>query len=375
MVSMNLQAEIKPIATLPVAPDASLREKYEAREGKFLSSFGCLSVRSQGRRRAEAPCEIRTAFQVDRDRIVYSNAFRRLKYKTQVFLAPLGDYYRTRLSHTLEVAQIARTIARAMFLNEDLAEAIALGHDLGHPPFGHSGERALQEIFDANFQHNRQSVRVVEVLENKGQGLNLTFEVRNGILKHSKGYGKIIPDSSAELAATFEGRLVRIADIMAYLNHDLDDAIRSGVIEARQVPRECTDVLGASHSQRATTMIRDVIHASRVCNGALELATSEPVAHAMATLRQFLYDHVYRSPQVHNEFIKAKKILIELYTFYLDHPDELIEERRVLEKSGCSLNHNCQDTREQLVCDLIASMTDRYALNLYKKKFFPSSLF
>lgn len=365
------------LITTPAAsePSVSLREKYEARERNFISPFGCLSAASQGRQRAEVPCPIRTAFQVDRDRIVYSDAFRRLKYKTQVFLSPLGDYYRTRLSHTLEVAQIARTIARAMFLNEDLTEAIALGHDLGHPPFGHSGERALQEIFSTNFQHNRQSVRVVEVLENKGQGLNLTFEVRDGILKHSKGYGQIIPDDAAELAATFEGRLVRIADIMAYLNHDLDDAIRSGVIRAAQVPKTCVQVLGISHSQRATTMIRDVISSSRTDNGTLALAISEPVSQAMATLRQFLYDNVYRSAQVHNEFIKAKRILSELYSYYLHNPDELAMERLVMEKSGCSLNHNGQDTPEQLVCDLIASMTDRYALNLYKKKFFPSSLF
>ncbi len=214
----------------------TIREKFENREKSFLSPFGCLSSESRGRERPEDPCPIRTAFQVDRDRIVYSNAFRRLKYKTQVFLAPLGDYYRTRLTHTLEVAQIARNISRAMLLNEDLTEAIALGHDLGHPPFGHSGEKTLQEIYSKDFYHNKQSVRVVEVLENKGLGLNLTYEVRDGILKHSKGFGKIIPDDPSELAATFEGRVVRIADIMAYLNHDLDDAIRSGVISIEQVP-------------------------------------------------------------------------------------------------------------------------------------------
>jgi len=214
----------------------TIREKFEKREEAFLSPLACPSAETLGRERPEDPCPIRSAFQVDRDRIVYSNAFRRLKYKTQVFLAPLGDYYRTRLTHTLEVAQIARNISRAMLLNEDLTEAIALGHDLGHPPFGHSGEMALREIYSPDFCHNEQSVRVVEHIENKGKGLNLTYEVRDGILKHSKGYGKIIPDNPEELACTYEGRIVRIADIMAYLNHDLDDAIRSGVIRAEQVP-------------------------------------------------------------------------------------------------------------------------------------------
>ncbi|MEA3478797.1 MAG: dNTP triphosphohydrolase, partial [Bacteroidota bacterium] len=198
----------------------SIREEFEKREKNFMSPFGCLSADIKGREKKEEPCPVRTAFQLDRDRIVYSNAFRRLKHKTQVFLSPLGDEYRTRLTHTLEVAQIARTIARAMFLNEDIAEAIALGHDLGHTPFGHSGETALKEIFSQEFSHNEQSLRVVEVLENNGMGLNLTYEVRDGILKHSKGYGKIIPDDPDEQACTIEGRIVRVADIMAYLNHD-----------------------------------------------------------------------------------------------------------------------------------------------------------
>jgi dGTPase len=298
----------------------NIREQFEKRESNFMSSFGCQSARSRGRERTEAPCPIRSAFQVDRDRIVYSNAFRRLKHKTQVFLNPLGDEYRTRLTHTLEVAQIARTIARAMSLNEDLAEAIALGHDLGHTPFGHGGEAVLQEIHSAEFSHHKQSLRVVDVIENNGQGLNLTHEVRDGILKHAKGYGKILPDDPGELACTLEGRIVRVADIMAYLNHDLDDAIRSGVIGEGQVPAVCTQILGRTHPERATNMIRDLIFSSRPVNGELRLSMSDAVFGAMTTLRAFLYDNVYRSARVHREFIKAKKILSELYAFLLENP-------------------------------------------------------
>ena len=349
----------------------TLREKFEKREKSFLSPFGCLSSESRGRNRSEEPCLIRTAFQVDRDRIVYSNAFRRLKYKTQVFLAPLGDYYRTRLTHTLEVAQIARNISRAMLLNEDLTEAIALGHDLGHPPFGHSGETTLQEIYSGNFFHNEQSVRVVEVLENKGMGLNLTYEVRDGILKHSKGFGEIIPEDPAELACTLEGRVVRIADIIAYLNHDLDDAIRSGVITTDQVPEFCTRVIGLTHSQRATTMIRDLVFSSDIQNGTLNLKMSDEVGSAMNALRSFLYDNVYRSPKVHNEFVKAKKILSELYYCFLERPDLFKKELSSVEMSWFNYNDLSHD---RSVCDFIASMTDRCALNLYEKIFFPSPL-
>jgi dGTPase len=349
----------------------SIRENFEKREKNFMSPYGCLSAASKGRRRPEAPCPIRTVFQVDRDRIVYSNSFRRLKHKTQVFLAPLGDQYRTRLTHTLEVAQIARTIARAMFLNEDLAEAIALGHDLGHTPFGHSGETALREIFQGRFLHYEQSLRVVDVLENNGQGLNLTYEVRDGILKHSKGYGRVIPEDPSELAATIEGRIVRIADIIAYLNHDLDDAIRSGVIAAEQVPAVCTRTLGSSHSQRAATMIRDLVFASTVSDDPRALRMSDPVHEAMMILRQFLFENVYRAPLVHNEFVKAKKILTELFTYFLDHPDMLQEQLADMEMLGC--NHR-EQSRERIVCDLIATMTDRNALELYERIFFPSRL-
>jgi len=347
----------------------SIREEFEKREKKFMSPFGCPSAESRGREKGEKNCPVRTAFQLDRDRIVYSNGFRRLKHKTQVFLSPLGDDYRTRLTHTLEVAQMARAIARALFLNEDLAEAVALGHDLGHTPFGHSGETALKEIYSSDFSHNEQSLRVVEILENNGQGLNLTYEVRDGILKHSKGFGKIIPEDPATMACTYEGQIVRIADIMAYLNHDLEDAIRSQVVRASQVPPACIKILGKSHSERATVMIRDLISTSEVRDGELRLQMTDDVYAAMNELRQFLYENVYRSAKVHKDFEKAKKILSELYSYFLGN-DQILEQKLAeLKMDRCYNSHN---TKERTVCDVIASMTDRYALNLYKKIFFPS---
>ena len=352
---------------LPSEP--SPREQFEARERRFISPFGALSAKARRRIPDTPPCPVRTAFQQDRDRIVYSNAFRRLKYKTQVFLNPLGDEYRTRLTHTLEVAQIARTVARAMALNEDLAEAIALAHDLGHTPFGHGGETAIKEIYSPSFTHNKQSLRVVDCLENNGRGLNLTIEVRDGILKHSKGFGQVMPENPAELPMTTEGRIVRFADIMAYLNHDLDDAIRSGVIKPRQVPEICLRTLGRTHSERAIRMIRDLIASSRTANDLLVLQLSTPVDEAMQTLRRFLYDNVYRSERVHREFVKAKKILSDLYRHFLDNEADLQRELLALDMHGC--NHRAQP-RERLVCDLLASMTDRYAMSLYKRIFFPS---
>jgi dGTPase len=349
----------------------SIREEFENREKNFMSPFGCLSAESKGRVRTDAPCPIRTVFQVDRDRIVYSNAFRKLKHKTQVFLAPLGEQYRTRLTHTLEVAQIARTIGRAMHLNEDLAEAIALGHDLGHPPFGHGGEVALQEIYSRDFSHQIHSLRVVDVLEHNGEGLNLTLEVRDGILKHSKGYGKIIPDDPNEMAFTTEGRVTRVADIMAYLNHDLDDAILSGIIREDQVPEACTKILGHTHSQRATTMIKDLIYNSDVRAGELHLHMSDEVYSAMSSLRQFLYQHVYRSPRVHNEYIKAKKILTELFTYFMENSDCLDKELSRMGMAKC--NHENQPHARK-VCDFIVSLTDSHAMDLYKEIFFPLPL-
>jgi dGTPase len=284
-----------------------------------------------------------------------------------VFLSPLGDEYRTRLTHTIEVVQLARNMARAMFLNEDLAEAIALGHDLGHTPFGHSGETALKEIFSEGFSHNEQSLRVVEHLENNGRGLNLTYEVRDGILKHSKGQGRIIPETEEEMACTIEGQIVRVADIMAYLNHDLDDAVRSGVIRTGQIPDSCTRILGNSHSERAATMMRDLIFSSRVENGVLRLRLSDEVFGATTELRHFLFDNVYRSAQVHNEFVKAKKILSELYAYFINNQKRLESELAALKMRGCD-----GVPTERLVCDLISSMTDRYAMNLYSRLFFPS---
>ncbi len=354
----------------PLHKPGSIREGTEAWEREYLSPCACLSSESRGRATREKPCPIRTEFQRDRDRIVYSNAFRRLKYKTQVFLSPLGDHYRTRLTHTLEVAEIARTIARALGLNEDLAEAIALSHDLGHTPFGHGGEVVLGEIYSEGFSHHDQSLRVIDVLENRGKGLNLTFEVRNGIQKHSKGYGAVVPENPDEMAATVEGRVVRFADIMAYLNHDLDDAVRSGVIGLTDIPSLCTEVLGHSHSERINTMISDLVTASQIEDDNICLATSELVHEAMATLRQFLYDRVYRSEQVHNEFVKAKKILSELYYYLLENSWILEKELEKMEMGGFP----SATTPQRKVCDFIASITDRYALNLYEELFFPKPL-
>ncbi len=347
----------------------SIREEFEKREKNFISEYGCPSSASKGRAMPEKPCKIRTIFQQDRDKILYSDAFRRLKYKTQVFLSPLGDEYRTRLTHTLEVAQIARTIARAMRLNEDLAEAIALGHDLGHTPFGHSGETILAEISSCGFKHDRQSVRLVDLLEKNGKGLNLSYEVRDGILKHSKGEGDIISDNPDETAVTIEGQIVRLADIMAYLNHDLDDAIRSCVIKAGQIPASCASILGQRHSTRINTMISDIIYTSKISDGKLKLCLSKDVHKAMFNLRNFLYENVYRSKRVHEEFEKAKKILSELYAYFSNHDKEL---EKGLKSMKIYKSYNGQESKSIIVCDFIACMTDRYALNLYKKLFFPS---
>ncbi len=360
------------VEQLKTSGPATLREEFEKRESNFMSPFGCLSAESQGRSQPEASCPIRTAFQVDKDRILFSNAFRRLKHKTQVFLNPSGDEYRTRLTHTLEVAQIARTISRAMFLNEDLAEAIALGHDLGHTPFGHGGETVLKEIFSTGFSHQAQSLRVVQLLEHHGKGLNLTFEVRDGILRHSKGYGKIMPDNPKELPATVEGRVVRVADIMAYLNHDLDDAIHSGVVTEADTPHVCVNVLGPTHDDRVTTMMTDLIANSHPHDGELILNMSDRVFGAMGELRQFLYEKVYRSNKVHNEFVKAKKIMSELFTHFIADEELLAHELKKMRLPALGSNGA---SKERRICDLLACMTDRYALSLYARIFFPSPTF
>ncbi len=358
---------------LKIKGSLTVRDELELREEQILSPYACLSRNTRGRRFKATPCFIRTAFQRDRDRIVYCKAFRRLKHKTQVFLSPMGDHYRTRLTHTLEVAEIARTIARALRLNEDLTEAIALGHDLGHTPFGHACETVLNEIVPGGFSHCRQSLRVVDVLENGGRGLNLTYEVRDGILKHSKGFGNIIPKEPGESAQTVEGRIVRIADVIAYLSHDLDDAIRSGVIKQSLVPGEVTKVLGDTHSSRISSMIKDVIGATRVTQGGIELDISPEMLKTMLDLRAFLYDNVYRAPQVHREFEKARKILFELYEYFVKNKDAFLRERKRLFEEERAIEDG-RTPYERHVCDFIAGMTDRYAQNLYNKIFMPSSV-
>jgi dGTPase len=288
-----------------------------------------------------------------------------------VFLSPLGDHYRTRLTHTLEVSETARNIARAMRLNEDLAEAVALGHDLGHTPFGHGGETALIQIHSPHFTHSDQSLRVVDVLENRGKGLNLTTQVRDGILKHSKGFGNIIPATPGETASTIEGRIVRVADIIAYLNHDLDDALRGKVISKDEVPSICIRKLGTTHSARASTMMEQLVYNSGPQNGEFILNMGEETMEAMTILRKFLFEKVYRSPEVHGEFIKAKKVIIGLYQYFMENPDEMQKE---LEKMEMAPWDSTKNKLKRSVCDVIASMTDRYALKLYARLFFPNPL-
>ncbi len=339
-----------------------IREKIEVEEKRMLSPYACFSAESKGRIRQEEACPIRTAFQRDRDRIVYSKAFRRLKFKTQVFLAPTDDHYRTRLTHTLEVSQIGRVLARSLGLNEDLVEAIAMGHDLGHTPFGHAGETVLDQLTPGGFSHYQQSLRVVDVLENDGYGLNLSHEVRDGIAKHSKGYGEVIPTNSHNMPATAEGCVVRYADIIAYLSHDLDDAVRSGIISAHDIPVRCSEVLGDTHSRRNMAMIQGVIAGTSFSNGKPEFGVDPEVGESMQILRKFLFDNVYRSEQVHAEFLKASKILTELFGYYDNNFKYLVCEM------GAFANSTSKTRR---ICDFIASMTDRYAQDSYQKMFLP----
>jgi dGTPase len=339
-----------------------IRESIEERERTFLSPWAARSAAGRGRAKAEPECEFRTAFQRDRDRILHSKAFRRLKHKTQVFLSPTGDHYRTRLTHTLEVSQIARTVARCLQLNEDLSEAIALGHDLGHTPFGHAGEEVLHEIVPGGFYHNLQSLRVVDQLEKSGEGLNLTWEVRDGILRHSKGKGEILPGQTAELAATLEGQVVRLSDIIAYVSHDLDDALRGGLISEGQVPGPCARVLGNRSSQRINTMVSSLVaHSRESLPGGLTIGAE--VLQAMVTLRNFLYERVYDVGRVHHDFIKARKVVQELYQVVLSAPEEVRRE------TGAEIGEGSMDP--QRASDFIAGMTDRYALSLYEKIFLP----
>lgn len=337
-----------------------IREQTEEIERKTLHPKACLSARSKGRMKPEKEGEIRTCFQRDRDRIIHSKSFRRLKHKTQVFLAPKGDHYRTRLTHVLEVSQIARTVARALRLNEDLTEAIALGHDLGHTPFGHAGEAILREIHPGGFDHFKQSLRVVDFLEQKGKGLNLTYEVRNGIVKHSKGKGMIIPEVKAEKAMTLEGQVVRVSDIIAYVNHDLDDAMRAEVIKRSDIPKEIIKVLGDTHSKRIDTMVKDLIYQS-LNTDLEELKMTGDVSAATYRLRDFLYEYVYESDKIKREFKKAKKILGDLYEYYLEHIEEVFKDIPIEKK----LN------KHRMVCDFVAGMTDRFAMMTYERLFLP----
>jgi len=338
----------------------TIREQTELIEKKILHPKACLSSKSKGRLRHEQEGDIRTCFQRDRDRIIHSKAFRRLKHKTQVFLAPRGDHYRTRLTHVLEVSQIGRTIARALRLNEDLTEAIALGHDLGHTPFGHAGESVLREIHPGGFDHYKQSLRVVDFLEMNGEGLNLTHEVRNGIVKHSKGKGMIIPDTRAERAETLEGLAVRISDIIAYVNHDLDDALRADVIRRSDIPKDILKTLGEDHSRRIDTMVKDVIFHS--LDAELRgLSMSEEVSSAIYRLRDFLFERVYESDRIMVELRKAKKILRDLYEYYLGHIEEVFRDIPSEKKAN----------KHRLVCDFVAGMTDSFAMATYERLFLP----
>lgn len=338
----------------------SIRELTEDHERNFLHRSACLSTESKGRVKEEESCSVRTCFQRDRDRIVHSKSFRRLKHKTQVFLAPMGDHYRTRISHALEVSQIARTISRALKLNEDLTEAIALAHDLGHTPFGHAGEAVLREIHPSGFDHYKQSLRVVDYLERNGAGLNLTYEVRNGIVKHSKGKGPIIPNNDKDKPCTMEGQVVRLSDIIAYVNHDLDDALRAEVLTEIQIPKKIIDMFGNSHSKRIDTMVKDVVFSS-LKTDISEIKMSEDVLDMISELRSFLYDTVYNSEMIKVEFKKAKRILSQLYEYYLKNPDEALN----------NIPYEDKVDRDRLVCDFIAGMTDRFALMSYRKIFIP----
>ena len=339
----------------------TIREKLEERERLIFSPFAMLSSETKGRLSPEEECPLRPAFQHDRDRIIHSKSFRRLKHKTQVFLVPTGDHYRTRLTHTLEVSQIARTISKALQLNEDLTEAISLGHDLGHTPFGHAGEDTLNELVQGGFSHADQSLRVVDLLEKDGRGLNLTQEVRDGILKHSKGKGEILCEDEEEMAMTLEGQVVRIADIVAYVNHDIDDAIRGGVISQDDVPKGCRKRLGDTHAKRINTMVNDIVlETLRVGGG--HLSISQEVLATIVKLRDFLWERVYENQTVHADFHKAAKILKELYHYFIDHPDDFL---KLVEKKSL------YDSTERCVTDFLAGMTDRYAFRLYEERFLP----
>lgn len=328
----------------------NIREKREMLERTMICPYGVCSADSKGREVPEEECDVRTCFQRDVDRIIHSKSFRRLKHKTQVFLQPEGDHYRTRLTHVLEVARIARTIARALELNEDLTEAIALGHDLGHTPFGHAGERALHELMadEGGFKHYNQSLRVVDKLEKNGKGLNLTFEVRDGIVRHT-----VDPK-----AATLEGQIVKIADRMAYINHDADDAIRAGILSIDDIPSEITSALGMSHSQRLNTITMDIIENSR--GG--EINMSPLVYFVTESFHNYMFENVYKNPKAKSEESKVFGILEGIFTYYLKNPDKLPEDyKAIAEEEGL----------KRAVCDYVSGMTDKYAIDRYSEIFIP----
>ncbi len=325
------------------------REKTEQNEKLILSDKACLVVNSKGRVREEQKCPLRTDFQRDRDRIIHSNSFRRLKHKTQVFLSPEGDHYRTRLTHTLEVAQIARTIANGLSLNGDLTEAIALGHDLGHTPFGHAGERALNAVVPGGFRHYDQSLRVVEKLEKNGVGLNLTYEVRDGIVCHTRG----------KEADTLEGRIVKLADKIAYINHDIDDAVRAGVMSENDIPIEVRKALGYKKSARINKMVLDVVE-----NSVDDIVFSPEVQQPFDELHTFMFDKVYTNPLCKGEETKAIEIIKQLYEYFVNHPEQIPDTYRYVTVS---------EGANRSACDYIAGMSDRYLLAVYKKIFIPDS--
>ncbi len=329
----------------------TIREELQQQEHQMLEPWAAFADGTRGRMRPEEENEVRTCYQRDVDRIVYSKSFRRLKHKTQVFLQPEGDHYRTRLTHTLEVMRISRTIARALRLNEDLTEAIAFGHDLGHTPFGHAGEKALTEITGKPFHHNEQSLRVVDLLEKDGEGLNLCYETRMGIVGHT---GDSVPE-------TLEGQIVRLSDRIAYINHDIDDACRAGILSNDSIPRNIAGILGATHSQRINTLVQDIISCSR---GKDHLERTPEIAQAMEDLREFMFEHVYRNPVAKGEEHKAKDIIGALYSHYLKHPQEIPADfQPQLDFDGI----------ERTVCDYIAGMTDKYAVYKFSEIFIPTA--
>ena len=331
----------------------NIRQKNEEMEKKFLSPYAALSCESKGRDREEPQCDLRTVYQRDRDRIIHCKAFRRLKHKTQVFLAPMGDHYRTRLTHTLEVSQIARIIAKSLDLNEDLTEAIALGHDLGHTPFGHAGERTLNKLCSKGFRHYEQSIRVVEVLENNGRGLNLTKEVRDGIINHR----------TSGNPSTLEGKVVRLSDKIAYINHDIDDAIRGKIICEKDIPKEYTDVLGNTTKKRLDTLVKDIVRNSYGVN---DILMSGEVQKAMMDLRQYMFTSVYTNPLAKSEESKAYEMITLLFEYYLKHIDEMPDEFKYL-------INECGEDEEQVVCDYIAGMSDQYSVSTFQTIFIPKS--